>query len=370
VKILHIASFTGNIGDNASHQGFYNILSTMGLKPSVTQLEMRNFYQNAKPSRRRHFDRDLITEMNQYDRVVIGGGGFFDYWISGSQSGTTIDMDPGLINFIEVPLWFTSIGSAPHHSVPDENRAKFRKFLDACFSNSKVTINVRNDGSIKAITDDIGKSYAGSINEILDHGFFYVPKPSFQFPLDSYIAINITSDQLEMKRKSGIDITPDDFFNRLAKCLTEVLANTDKSLLFIPHSHQDLNAIHLLLQKMNDFDKRSRITVAPCVQNQNGADYLFNLYSNADLALGMRFHANVCCLAMQAPVIGLQALDRVGYVYNHLELTNNSVRVDGDFSKSLTQKILNALINPSEFVVGETLKTLKNETLNQYQNFG
>ena len=29
IKILHIASFVGNIGDNASHEGFYCLLNEL-----------------------------------------------------------------------------------------------------------------------------------------------------------------------------------------------------------------------------------------------------------------------------------------------------------------------------------------------------
>ncbi len=45
MKILHIASFQGNIGDNASHIGFYNILDSIVKNYKVEKLGLlRSIY--------------------------------------------------------------------------------------------------------------------------------------------------------------------------------------------------------------------------------------------------------------------------------------------------------------------------------------
>ena len=50
MKILHIASFNGNIGDNAHHNGFRkNFSEIIGVRNLIwDELEIRKFYWNCK----------------------------------------------------------------------------------------------------------------------------------------------------------------------------------------------------------------------------------------------------------------------------------------------------------------------------------
>ncbi|MFT5676460.1 MAG: polysaccharide pyruvyl transferase WcaK-like protein [Paraglaciecola sp.] len=369
MKILHIASFVGNIGDNASHIGFQNLLADCVKNVTISQMEMRKFYKNYQGQDRLNFDQNFIDYANTFDRVVIGGGGFLDYCIKDSQSGTTIDMCPTLLSSLKVPTWLTSVGCAPHHPVPAENKQKFRSFLDACLDNKMIRINVRNDGSIMALREDIGPQYAAAVTEILDHGFFFQPLSSDNLPLNNYIAVNISQDQIRMQRRSGQAIDPENYYQNLAKSLNEIIANTNKHLVLIPHIYSDLAAITSLLSKMNDFEVRSRVTVAPCIQELAGANFIFNLYRHADLIIGMRFHANVCGLAMARPTIGLQALDRVGYMFGHLGLANRTVLVEDDFSKNLIEMALDSLKKPLFYAQTGSLDKQKQLTLSHYKQF-
>ena len=47
LRILHVASFSGNIGDNASHMGLRKVLSILIDNPEITELEIRDYYCNA-----------------------------------------------------------------------------------------------------------------------------------------------------------------------------------------------------------------------------------------------------------------------------------------------------------------------------------
>lgn len=57
MNILHIASFSGNIGDNISHIGFENILSQLHINLDITRLEIRKFYNNYNLGDKRFFDQ-------------------------------------------------------------------------------------------------------------------------------------------------------------------------------------------------------------------------------------------------------------------------------------------------------------------------
>ena len=104
MKILHVASFVGNIGDNASHIGLYSILDVFFSDYDVTALEIRRFYKNYQHADRRQFDEAFVKYANSFDLLIIGGGGFLDYWVENSATGTTLDMDPTLLPKLSVPF--------------------------------------------------------------------------------------------------------------------------------------------------------------------------------------------------------------------------------------------------------------------------
>ena len=69
IRILHIASFIGNVGDNANHDGFRNNLrALLGRECVFDEIEIRDFYFSV---RKRLFDEDFIEEANTYDLVVV-----------------------------------------------------------------------------------------------------------------------------------------------------------------------------------------------------------------------------------------------------------------------------------------------------------
>ena len=86
IRVLHIASFTGNIGDNANHMGFrpwFEKVSSVSV--SWDNLEIREFYW-----KERKWDMDFVDLANSYDLVVIGGGNYFELWVEDSPTGTSI----------------------------------------------------------------------------------------------------------------------------------------------------------------------------------------------------------------------------------------------------------------------------------------
>jgi polysaccharide pyruvyl transferase WcaK-like protein len=343
MNILHVASFTGNIGDNASHRGFARLLDGFFDGYTVTRLEIRKFYQNYTHPDKHRFDADFVVYANGFDLLVIGGGGFLDYWVPNSASGTTIDMEPALLGKLTVPTLITSVGCAPHKAIPEGNIAKFRAFLDAALANPKLRIAVRNDGSVDAIRRDIGERYLSAIPEVLDHGFFYDTsvKPDI-LPRGDYVAVNITDDQIRMNSTARGIIDHDRYYGELAASCRYIAQELELPLVFVPHIYSDLNAISQLLARLDDYTIREKISIAPCIQGDDSADWLFGIYKHSRLVMGTRLHANICSLAMGKTAIGLVALDRVKYVYEYFGLTENYVLLDGAYSEALCGKVATA----------------------------
>ncbi|MEO6497705.1 MAG: polysaccharide pyruvyl transferase family protein [Mucilaginibacter sp.] len=348
MKILHVASFDGNIGDNASHMGFRTLLSeVMDAEYSIEQLEIRKFYNNYSLPDKQRFDEDFASLANKYDLLFIGGGGFLDFDIKGSATGTTIGISPQVLDKIKVPVIISSIGSNPRNEIPEGNIEKFSAFLDSFLAGKNRHLAVRNDGSREVIREVIGEKYYNAIPEVLDHGFFYDNDGSLYRPTEKdYILINTTSDQVQMKNRGIGEVNESSYVAEMGTVLNHIIHETPYDIVFAPHIYSDFKAIDSLLKNVNDFHLRTRIVIAPYVQGNYGCNQIFSAYKNSSLVLGMRFHANVCTIAMGNAGIGLGALDRISGMYKSLGMDDQFVTVDQPFSDKLITAMGRSIITP------------------------
>ena len=362
MKILHIAAFEGNIGDNASHLGFLSILDSMLDKYTIDRLEIRKAYRNYLGDDKLAFDENFAKLANDYDLLVFGGGGFLDYWVEGSSNGTTIDIETEILKKITTKVLITSVGCNPHRTVPSENYNKFRTFLDYVKDSDNVTIAVRNDGSVDSIKKDFGPDYLEGIVEILDHGYFYKPKNSTTLPInDKYIAINITDDQLDME--GGIKGEKDWYYIELEK-LIETAQRCGFKTVFVPHIHQDVEAIGTALKYLPSSLVRASTIIAPCLQGDDGTDFLFNIYKRAEFVIASRYHANVCAIKFGVHTIGLSPLPRIDYTHKQICSSKTSIKIKPNFSS----KIESIIRKPATYDK-KVLEMKKTQTLCFYKEY-
>jgi len=368
MRILHLAAFNGNIGDNASHIGLRKVLSEI-IQESYTidNLEIRKFYNNYNLPDKHSFDAAFAELVNQYDLFIIGGGGFLDFWVENSVTGTTLNISNEILDLIKTPIAIISVGSIPHKEVPEGNIEKFRNFLDKLLNKKNVFIAVRNDGSKDILNDLIGSDYANAIPEVLDSGFFYENNGDLYKPSQKeYILINTTSDQVLMNNREMGKIETSLYTKEMSKVVNHILKNTDKDIVFSPHIYSDYNAINQLLINVNDYDIRTRIGITPFSQGDYGCNQIFSAYKNSSLVLGMRFHANVCSIAMNKQCIGIAALDRITNMYKSLHLSERIVHVDREFSDELIQKIHHTIDNHLASDI-DNLTLKKEQTISLYK---
>lgn len=340
MRVLHIASFTGNVGDNASHSGFYNVLSSISSAYEVDSVEIRRFYRQYSGGDALCFDDRFIGYANKYDLVVFGGGGFLDYWVPGSSTGTTLDINQDLVRKISVPTLLVSMGCFPHREVPEGNVHRFRLFLDALLENPMVRIAVRNDGSRESIERDIGGKYVAEIPEILDNGFFYGKSKEAWFPSGrQYVALNVADDQIRMLSHRRGPIDEDAYYRQLGELVRAVVLHLGYDVVLVPHIYGDLRAIVRLFEELDDHIVRRHVSVAPSVQGEQGADLIFSIYRRASAVVATRFHANVCSIAMGKPVIGLAVLDRVEYLYRSLGIADSCVDPIAGFADDVLHRL-------------------------------
>ena len=178
IKILHIASHKGNIGDIFNHAGFYQLLDKIfDKKYTVEKIELRNFYYSAK--NKKNFDKEFSDYINTFDLCILGGGGFFDVRWEFSSTGTTLDFCEDFIESIKIPVIVNAMG---YNEFPENTNNvildKFQIFLNKIQSKNNWLITVRNDGSFSRLKDRYKK--VEKVIKVPDNAFFTILPPRFE----------------------------------------------------------------------------------------------------------------------------------------------------------------------------------------------
>lgn len=328
LKVLHLASFSGNIGDNANHAGARaQFAQNLSFQLDFTELEIREFYW-----KQRFFDDDFISYANQFDLLLIGGGNYFELWVEYSRTGCSIDLPPELLAKIRCPVLFYGLGVDAGQGVPDVCLQRFREFMDYILADDKFFVAVRNDGAVDTLDRYLGEHYARAVSAVPDGGFFVKPGAHSLPELANSprnIVINLAGDMLETRFKGGENfLSAEGFFKEFACCLEHLLtANPDLNLVFVPHIFRDYAPISSVIEFLPDNLRRRRIAVAPYLVGTVGGDRQFSLYQQASLVLAMRFHANVCPIGMGVPTLGLVSYPQISHLYRELNLSALAVDV-------------------------------------------
>ena len=366
MRVLHLASFIGNIGDNASHLGLASILGGMLPPHEVTRIEMRRFYTHYSGADRLRFDADFLAYANSFDLFLIGGGAFLNPSIEGSRSGTTIDLDPAGVRELRVPTVLTSIGRKHTPPVPTGVESNFARFLEALYSNDRIRVLTRNDGTKAMIDRELGSGFTDPMREVLDSAFFYSPTSSADLGETGYVAVNVATDQLALE-PHRTTLTEADHFAEL-RAMVQLLAGDGHRVVFVPHVLADLGAIHEVAGNLDDFAMRSMVSVAPCLQGDAGADRVLAVYRDAAAVIGTRFHANVCPMAISVPTVGCAVLGRITDLYASLGIAEDCVDATEGFGTRLAARVQLHLATPLAAGRQQRLDELRRATLDTYRS--
>ena len=334
MKILHIASFSGNIGDVANHSGFYHQFSKLVNKSieqlEITKLEIRKFY---KRWRELEFDENFVVLANQYDLVVLGGGNFFELCWDYSETGTTFNISEENLLRIKTPIFINGIGIDDNKGTSIENVEKFKRFLHVLKKKGNVFFTVRNDGSYEIVKKRFSE-YKDFIFVVPDHGFF-IKDIVKGLHANNNIGINIAID---MKEKRYDSLSYEGFIQLLAKQVNKICKDTSYNLILFPHISSDYLAILNLLDLVDDEHVRTRISIAPLIQGQELET--FKYYLTCKLIFAMRFHANVCALSLGVPVIPIISYPKHAKLYEEIKAENWVLDINSEtFSNKLEEQV-------------------------------
>lgn len=339
LKVLHLASFAGNIGDLANHAGARSMLALrLDFALEFTELEIREFYW-----KKRAFDAAFVEYANSFDLLLIGGGNYFELWVQESATGTSIDIAPAQLAALTVPTIFFSLGVDTGQGYSQQSAQCFASFIRTVLGRQDMFVCVRNDGSSIALQEVLPAADAAQIPVMPDGGFFAGAtrrrQPAKQ-ENQQRIGINMAGDMLERRFDRGS--SPTEFLRELSSvCCSLLDERQNLHIDLVPHIWRDVTLIAEMLPMIPDHFLRRRITVSSLQPSMNGLDTFLDRYGSYDLVLGMRFHANVCPIGMGVPTRGLLNYPQVELLYRELDLADRlvDVRVPG-FARELLAGVL------------------------------
>ena len=373
IRVLQLASFEGNIGDNANHCGARQLLrKNLNVHLEFTNLEIREFFWGE-----RQYDLEFAKYVNSFDLFIFGGGNFFELWVDHSCNNTSVDIDVSILKAIKIPTIFYSLGLDPGLGVSDKGIIKFKKWLDFVNSEKRFILSLRNDGSLDAAKQYLGEDYASHFHVVPDGGFFTEVSDHFHIELPikkTIIGLNLAGDILNIRfpKNKTNSISYEQFLIKLGDLFNSLFDNNDNlHLVVFPHIYKDLDIISQFIHKLKDKHARRKVTVAPYLHGEGAQEYIFNAYSKCDLIMGNRFHTNVCAIGLKIPTIGFINYRQIEMLYKELDLMDRTVFVnEKDFDEKLLDKINSTLENSDKVseVYGQKRQALIAE-VNRFHHF-
>lgn len=381
MNIIQLASYSGNIGDNANVSGTRRVLrENFGRELKFTNLEFEWFGTDPRWTRR-SFDQSFVEEVNRHDLFLVGGGGFFGLTTSKTFTGTPLTIPLDVLRQIKIPTVFYALGFHTMDGQVEERAAKFKNYLDGLLEMDHVLVSVRNDGSRENLRRLFGDSYASRVLICPDGGFFCETKDSIHVELETgmrTIALQLGGDRLEKRfamdlplwqklaqkgssrlYKAVHDVVPNAlptstqaFLRHLATVFAKILDRYDDvRVVLVPHIPSDLKLVEGFLSDLGHYHARDHVTVAPYLHGDEAQAYLFDLYRKCALTVGMRFHANVCPIGMNVPTVGLVTYSQIQALYDELGLSGRSLYWDDPaFEQQLVGLIEESLTTPQPII--------------------
>jgi polysaccharide pyruvyl transferase WcaK-like protein len=308
LKVLHLASFNGNHGDKFNHLGFYSWFTHFLPSRTIwTQLEIRQFYGKPNP-----FDSNLVSIVNEHDLFIIGGGNYFETWITGSWSGTTLDLTPTFIDAINCPILINSVGLDIHQGISQNAYENLPKLLKSLQSNPKVFLSLRDDGSIRNLREITKENFPDKIHILPDSGYLALKHQGPPAPENNKLIINLASDMPQIRFGNPEKERMGNFSKNLAKVLSELLHEKEfDEIVFTMHLINDFDIVSQVISHIEPTFRRNNLRVTSYRMDQSGVEEILREYRTAKLVLAMRFHANVVSIGSGVPTLGINTYRQI-----------------------------------------------------------
>ncbi len=293
LKIGHVGSFQGNVGDQLNHAGFRPWFE--GLLP--INIEWKNFEVREMYRGNKHLYNWLLEEKQDLDLIVFGGGNFWELWPTNSRTGTSLDITIEELVSLGKPCFFNSIGVDSGQGI-SPNASNFGMYMKALLREENFFVTVRNDGAQKTLKNHL--DFNSDILELPDHGFFSLTDNKVSGIENSYsaekvLALNFAAD---MPKSRFVNLSYDEQLAGIIRILKIAIPNHFNSLVVVPHTHSDFKPICDLIERLPDKLVRENLKIASLSTSYNSHGDTLKSYFNADLIISNRFHSNIISIVL------------------------------------------------------------------------
>ena len=376
MRVLHLASFKGNIGDLINNSCIHEQLNSIdGLEFVFVEEEIRQYYGGIV------FSEGFIEYVNSFDLFLVGGGSFFDLWVTNTNSGVTINLSEEQCKKITTKVLFYGLGCKEDFGIGEGSVAKFQKILDCVNKQENIMVSVRNDGTKEMFSKLFPEHLLKNVSLIPDNGFFFnISKRLKGICGSPVIGINIGGDNLDVSRYNK-DVTYSQFLNTLVETITHVYKNNNAKFILFSHIYKDIKVIHDICELLDDVIIRNNVTCAPYNSGDTGYvfEHILPLYKMCDVVITNRFHGNIIAIGNNIPSIGLGDLKTIENLYKSLGLEHRCIDTktkdckkelisliessleDKDNIKQSYKKIVESLYTTNTTFLDKVGKWLKNE---------
>ena len=295
--------------------------------------------------------------------IIFGGGGYLDYWVPNTSTGTTFDFKDNFLSKIKRPVLFSSLGCYSHGDVPEGNTNKLLDFFAEVDSNKYINIFFRNDGSIKNLNNAGFDMSKYKFDEIVDHAFF-LTQSVHKINIKPYVAINIANDQMHMNRSMPKSADIDSFNVQVADLVLDIATNYKLNVQLVPHIYSDYFDIIEIIKLLPDYILRNNVVIGSLEQNINGLNITKSIYSNAKFVIATRFHANVISMCFDVGLMGISVLDRISELYKKYQMDRSFVLPTDNLKEKFKELIGEGLNYDSA-----ALKKDKDKTIGLYRDY-
>ena len=347
VRVLHVASFLGNVGDSAMHDGAYRTRrEDCPLRFEYTPLEVREFFH----WKMRRFDEDFVRYLNGFDLSIFGGLAGYQLWRTDTASGTCFNFGSELIEKMTKPVAFYGLGCDASRGIEEGAMVKFRRFIDAAMEKNCL-FSLRNDGSKNILEQAVGTSYIGPMPVIPDGGLFVDPKAVHHQLVSGtkrIVAINLAGCMPDMRfaAAGGENFSTQKYFVKgMADIVCDLIgSHSDVRVVFVPHIYSDFDIISQVLGQMSDESRRRHVSVAPYLNGGENWSEIFDIYRQAELVIGMRFHACAAAIGLGTQVIGVDTHHKISGLFADLQIDANCISlVEANWLSRLKRMAQNVL---------------------------
>jgi polysaccharide pyruvyl transferase WcaK-like protein len=238
------------------------------------------------------FDLNYIRMLNETAKaVIVGGGGLMHTSKMVNRktiSGFLFDIGVKGVECLDVPLLVYSIGFNTFRDemqLPERSKDVIRAIAD------KGMFTVRNDKSRERLMDFLGEDIE-SIKTIPDPGL-WTPMDDRSGRDGKHIAIQIAADRQDLRFGTKKDI--DTFIKEIYWLIA---MSDDIQFHIVPHTPDD----HKFIQVFKGTGAKIHRLLN---KTERQAGSVMGLYSQMDMVIGQRGHANICPFGNFIPIICL-----------------------------------------------------------------